>query len=104
MPGRFLTSVFAAPAHAETFPELGIAPGYYTYQGSCSQTLNAQGNIGPTPFVFDGENLNSAISSCKISSVDFISASYLNAQKNCDDNKTGNQTQETYTLLPDQEG
>jgi hypothetical protein len=97
-------AILATPLSAETFPEMGIAPGYYTYKGACSETFDPQGNIGQMSFLFDGGNLNTANSSCKISSVDFISAGYLNAQTNCVYSETGKKTQETYTLLPDQDG
>lgn len=36
--------------------------------------------------------------------MDFITAGYLNAQTNCVYNETGKKTQDTYTLLPDQDG
>lgn len=99
-----VTFLLATPLYAETFPEMGIDPGTYTYEGKCEETYQTDGNLGPMSFVFDGANLNSANSSCSIQSVDFVSAGYLNAITTCVDNKSGNQTDETYTLLPDQNG
>jgi hypothetical protein len=90
--------------HAETFPEMGIPVGYYTYKGLCAETFDASGGLGQMSFLFDGQNLNSANSNCRIRSVDFISAGYLNSTTTCTNNKTGSQTNEVYTLLPDQTG
>lgn len=99
-----IASLATTPLQAETFPEMGMDPGYYTYQGACSNTFNANGDIGPTSFLFDGQNLISANSRCAIRSMDFISAGFLNAQTTCIDSETNAQTNESYTLLPDQDG
>lgn len=98
------TSLAALPAPAGGFLEMGIPPGLYTYRGHCADSLTATGGLGPASFVFDGRNLNSAKSLCRIRQVDMISAGYISAITTCTDTASGRQSNETYTLLPDQTG